>query len=116
MPFFRGTASRKRRQSSRTGRRRRSYDPITASRRRTTELAALRRKIEHRFFEKKVSPGRPFNEFINEWDLLLQKLHNTPFRSNLSHRIMKKNEKLWSSRQTIEIQIKIDEHHITQDR
>ena len=51
-------------------------DPSTASRRRTTELATLKRKIETRFFEKKVSPGRPVNEFISELDVLLQKLHN----------------------------------------
>ena len=51
-------------------------DPSTASRRRTSELATLKRKIEARFFEKKVSPGRPVNEFISELDVLLQKLHN----------------------------------------
>ena len=32
-------------------------DSNTASRRRTTELATLQRKIERRFFEKKVNPG-----------------------------------------------------------
>ena len=53
-------------------------DPKTASRRRITELATLKRKIEARFFEKKVSPGRPVEEFIAELDVLLQKLHNTP--------------------------------------
>ncbi|CAF5067569.1 unnamed protein product, partial [Rotaria socialis] len=31
-------------------------DPRAASRRRATELAVLKRKIETRFFEKKVSP------------------------------------------------------------
>ena len=50
-------------------------DPKTASRRRTTELATLKRKIEARFFEKKVSPGRPVEQFISELDVLLQKLH-----------------------------------------
>ncbi|CAF4165834.1 unnamed protein product, partial [Rotaria sordida] len=52
-------------------------DPKTASRRRTTELATLKRKIEARFFEKKVSPGRPVEQFITELDILLQKLHDT---------------------------------------
>ncbi|CAF3917583.1 unnamed protein product [Rotaria sordida] len=51
-------------------------NPKTASRRRTTELATLKRKIEARFFEKKVSPGRPVEQFIAELDLVLQKLHN----------------------------------------
>ncbi|CAF3183115.1 unnamed protein product, partial [Rotaria sp. Silwood2] len=53
-------------------------DPKTASRRRTTELATLQRKIETRFFEKKVSSGRPVEEFIAELDTLLQNLHDTP--------------------------------------
>ena len=53
-------------------------DLKTASRRRITELATLKRKIEACFFEKKVSPGRPVEEFIAELDVLLQKLHNSP--------------------------------------
>ncbi|CAF4316766.1 unnamed protein product, partial [Rotaria magnacalcarata] len=53
-------------------------DPKTASRRRTTELATLKRKIETRFFEKKVNPGRPVEQFIAEIDVLLQNLHNIP--------------------------------------
>ncbi|CAF4397021.1 unnamed protein product, partial [Rotaria magnacalcarata] len=53
-------------------------DPKTASRRRTTELATLKRKIETRFFEKKVRPGRPVEQFIAELDILLQNLHNIP--------------------------------------
>ncbi|CAF4843491.1 unnamed protein product, partial [Rotaria socialis] len=53
-------------------------DPKTAARRRTTELATLKRKIETRFFEKKVSPGRPVEQFIAELDVLLQNLHNIP--------------------------------------
>ncbi|CAF4151643.1 unnamed protein product, partial [Rotaria magnacalcarata] len=53
-------------------------DPKTAARRRTTELATLKRKIEARFFEKKVSPGRPVEQFIAELDVLLQNLHNIP--------------------------------------
>ena len=52
-------------------------DPKTASRRRLIELATLRRKIETRFFEKKVSPGRPVEQFIAELDSMLQNLHNT---------------------------------------
>lgn len=50
-------------------------NPATAARRRTTELATLQRKIEYRFFQKKVSPGRPVKQFIDELDLVLQKLH-----------------------------------------
>ncbi|CAF4406024.1 unnamed protein product, partial [Rotaria magnacalcarata] len=53
-------------------------DPKTAARRRTTELATLKRKIEARFFEKKVRPGRPVEQFIAELDVLLQNLHNIP--------------------------------------
>jgi len=46
-------------------------------------LATLQRKIEHRFFEKKVSPGRPVKLFIDELDLLLQKLHDTPLATRI---------------------------------
>ena len=53
-------------------------DPATAARRRTTELATLKRKIELRFFEKRVYPGRPVNEFIAELNLLLQRFHAIP--------------------------------------
>ncbi|CAF4036137.1 unnamed protein product, partial [Rotaria sordida] len=53
-------------------------DPKTASRRRTIELAALKRKIEARFHEKKVSPGRPVEQFIAELDKVLQNLHDIP--------------------------------------
>ncbi|CAF4176948.1 unnamed protein product, partial [Rotaria sordida] len=60
-------------------------DPQTASRRRKTELATLRRKIETRFFEKKVSPGRPVQLFIDELDILLQNLHNTSTINNGLH-------------------------------
>ncbi|CAF4323888.1 unnamed protein product, partial [Rotaria magnacalcarata] len=52
-------------------------DPKTASRRRVTELAILKRKIELRFFEKKVSPGRLVELFIAELNVILQKLHDT---------------------------------------
>jgi hypothetical protein len=51
-------------------------DPKTASRRRTIELATLKRKIEARFFEKKVSPGRPVEQFIAELNVTLQNLHD----------------------------------------
>ncbi|CAF4225585.1 unnamed protein product, partial [Rotaria sordida] len=51
-------------------------DPKTASRRRITELATLKRKIEKCFLRKKVSPGRPLQQFIVELDVLLQTLHN----------------------------------------
>ena len=53
-------------------------DPKTPSRRRTTELATLKRKLENHFFEKKVSPGRPVEEFINELDALLQNYYDIP--------------------------------------
>ncbi|CAF4565788.1 unnamed protein product [Rotaria sp. Silwood2] len=53
-------------------------DPKTASRRRTTELATLKRKIETRFLEKGINLGRPVEQFIDELDVLLQKLHNIP--------------------------------------
>ena len=51
-------------------------DPKTASRRRLIELATLKRKIETRFFEKKVSPGRPVQQFIAELDIMLQNLRD----------------------------------------
>ena len=47
-------------------------------------MATLKRKIEARFFEKKVSPGRPVEKFIAELDILLQKLHNSP--DSIQHR------------------------------
>ncbi|CAF4192072.1 unnamed protein product, partial [Rotaria sordida] len=53
-------------------------DPKTAARRRITELATLKRKIEKCFLRKKVSPGRPVQLFIAELDVLLQTLHNVP--------------------------------------
>ncbi|CAF4635762.1 unnamed protein product, partial [Rotaria socialis] len=53
-------------------------DPRAASRRRATELAVLKRKIETRFFEKKVSPGKAVEQFIAELDCLLKNLHDTP--------------------------------------
>ncbi|CAF1516179.1 unnamed protein product, partial [Adineta ricciae] len=57
-------------------------DPKTASRRRLIELATVQRKIEARFHEKKVSPGRPVHQFIAELDILLQNLHDIPVKSN----------------------------------
>ena len=47
-------------------------------------MATLKRKIEARFFEKKVSPSRPIEEFIAELDVLLQKLHNSS--DSIQHR------------------------------
>ena len=46
-------------------------DPHTAAQQRTIELAVLKRKIQKRFFDRKVSPGRPVDQFIVELDLLL---------------------------------------------
>ncbi|CAF1505381.1 unnamed protein product, partial [Adineta ricciae] len=57
-------------------------DPKTASRRRLIELATVQRKIEARFHEKKVSPGRPVHQFIAELDILLQNLHDIPVKPN----------------------------------
>ena len=53
-------------------------DPATAARRRAIELATLKRKIERRFFEKRVCAGRPVEKFIAELDLLLRKFHDVP--------------------------------------
>ncbi|CAF1503656.1 unnamed protein product [Rotaria sordida] len=53
-------------------------DPKTASRRRRTELATLKRKVGDRFLEKGIIPGRPVEQFIAELDVLLQNLHDTP--------------------------------------
>lgn len=53
-------------------------DPRTAARRRVIELATLKRKLQHQFFKKKVSPGRPVDQFIAELDILLQNLHEVP--------------------------------------
>ncbi|CAF1334302.1 unnamed protein product, partial [Rotaria sordida] len=53
-------------------------DPKTASRRRRTELATLKRKIANRFLEKVIIPGRPVEQFIAELDVLLQNLHDIP--------------------------------------
>jgi hypothetical protein len=52
-------------------------DPKTASQRRRTELATLKRKIEIRFFEKKVNPGHSVDRFIGELDMILKNLHHT---------------------------------------
>ncbi|CAF1498211.1 unnamed protein product [Rotaria magnacalcarata] len=52
-------------------------NPIAASRRQTTELAALKRKIETRFFEKKVSPGRSVTQFIATLDIIIKTLDDT---------------------------------------
>ena len=60
-------------------------DPKTAARRRTIELATLKRKIQRRFHEKKVSPSRPVDQFIVELDLLIQKLHDVPNLARRQH-------------------------------
>ncbi|CAF1326714.1 unnamed protein product, partial [Adineta steineri] len=51
-------------------------DPKIASQRRTKELSKLRRKLESRFHGKKVNPGRPVQDFMNELDLILQNYHD----------------------------------------
>ncbi|CAF1350021.1 unnamed protein product [Rotaria sordida] len=50
-------------------------DPKTVTRRRRTQLATLKRKIEKCFLHKKVHPGRPLQQFMAELDVLLQTLH-----------------------------------------
>ncbi|CAF3173456.1 unnamed protein product [Rotaria sp. Silwood2] len=50
--------------------------PKTAARRRITEWATLKRKIEDYFLRKKVSPCRPLQQFMAELDVLLQTLHD----------------------------------------
>ncbi|CAF1399817.1 unnamed protein product [Rotaria sordida] len=63
-------------------------DPKTAARRRITELATLKRKIEKCFLRKKVSPGRPVQLFIAELDVLLQTLHNISTTSKNLNKIL----------------------------
>ncbi|CAF1605848.1 unnamed protein product [Rotaria magnacalcarata] len=70
-------------------------DPKAASQRRATELTTLKRKIEARFFEKKVSPGRPVENFIAELDIILCNLHNTPININ-THRQHKQQQRIIS--------------------
>ncbi|CAF5039469.1 unnamed protein product, partial [Rotaria sp. Silwood1] len=72
-------------------------DSKTASRRRTIELATLKRKIEARFFEKKVSPGRPVEQFIAELDIMLQKLHNTPVNYQKLKTILAQNNTIYNN-------------------
>ncbi|CAF4753319.1 unnamed protein product [Rotaria sp. Silwood2] len=67
-------------------------DPTTASRRRTTELATLKRKIEIQFFRKKVSPGRAVEQFIAELNIILKNLHDTPISN--THRQHKQQHKI----------------------
>ena len=50
------------------------------------ELATLKRKIQRRFYDRKVAPGRPVDQFIAELDLLLQKLHNLSVPLRRIHR------------------------------
>ncbi|CAF4213301.1 unnamed protein product, partial [Rotaria sordida] len=66
-------------------------DPKTAARRRITELATLKRKIEKCFLRKKVSPGRPLQQFIVELDVLLQMLHNISTTSKNLNRNLDKS-------------------------
>jgi hypothetical protein len=74
-------------------------DPSTAARRRNAELATLKRKIQRKFFEKKVSPGRPVDQFIAELDLLLQRLHSvpTPPRSRQTLNLSKEHQLILES-------------------
>ena len=67
-------------------------DPRTAARRRTTELATLKRKIQARFYENKVRPGRPVDQFIAELDIMLQNLHDVPISSRRPEMMNNSNE------------------------
>ena len=67
-------------------------DPKTASRRRTIELVTLQRKIEARFYEKKVSPGHPIEQFISELDMMLQNFYNNNSSQSLIIRFSKKTK------------------------
>ena len=58
---------------------------MTAAKRRTTELATLKRKLQKRFFDRRACPGRPIDQFIAELDLLLQKLHDIPVPLRRKH-------------------------------
>ena len=56
-------------------------------------MATLRRKLEARFYEKKVSPGRPVQEFISELDVMLQNLHDSPsIPHHLSSNLIKSSQ------------------------
>ena len=44
-------------------------------------MTALERKLEARFYKKKVSPGRSVQQFIADLDILLQAFHNFPTTS-----------------------------------
>ncbi|CAF2071210.1 unnamed protein product, partial [Rotaria magnacalcarata] len=85
-------------------------DPKTASRRRATEVAILKRKIEARFFEKKVSPGRSVEKFIAELNITLQNLHNTPIGS--IYRKQKQQHKIISHDNVLKT-IQPSQSHIT---
>ncbi|CAF1472981.1 unnamed protein product, partial [Rotaria sordida] len=76
-------------------------DPKAASRRRTTELAILKRKIEIRFFEKKVNPGRSVEQFIAELDIILKNLHDTPVSK--TNRKYKQRREIISNENLLEI-------------
>ncbi|CAF4533708.1 unnamed protein product [Rotaria sp. Silwood2] len=69
-------------------------DPKTAARRRITELATLKRKIQDCFLRKKVSPGRPLQQFMAELDVLLQTLHDV----SISNKNLNNNNRIIGSR------------------
>ena len=49
-------------------------------------MAILKRKIEARFYQKRVHPGQSVEKFIAELDNLLQALHNTPIDNQYRQR------------------------------
>jgi len=71
-------------------------------------LAILKRKIEARFFEKKVSPGAAVEHFIADLNMLLENLHSTSTRR--THRKQKQQHHYISNKSsatTIESQVTI---------
>ena len=55
-------------------------------------MAILKRKLESQFFQKKISPGKLINEFINELDVMIQNLHNIP--TNNPHKQQQQKNKI----------------------
>ncbi|CAF4767866.1 unnamed protein product, partial [Rotaria sp. Silwood2] len=51
----------------------------------------LKRKIENCFLHKKVSPGRPLQQFMAELDVLLQTLHNASIVDKYLNKNINKN-------------------------
>ena len=63
--------------------------PKMAARRRNIELATLQRKIEARFFERKVHLGRAVEQFINELNSTLRTLHSATLQTRQRNKPVK---------------------------